>query len=124
MKLHFLALMLMTSAAFAANDAPFWTAICRGGTDANYSQTIGGTGVFNTGNPDGTYVTWPLKQSFYDGNIVCGAADAKLPPGVPPPTQVCADNAKQIVFLKVSDPKKPKAPLQVRNYCDAMVRIH
>jgi len=117
----YLAALVAISAAAPAADsaAPFWTAICRGETDANYEQTVGGTGVFNTGNGDGTYATWTLHQTFYNGTVVCGAAK-----GAENLTQVCADNERQVIFLKTRDPKRPKAPMVSRDYCRALVKIH
>jgi hypothetical protein len=117
---YFAALAVFAAAAPAAdNAAPFWTAICRGETDANYEQTVGGTGVFNTGNGDGSYATWTLHQTFYDGNTVCGAVK-----GSENLTQVCADNNRQVIILKTRDPKRPKAPMVAHDYCRALVKIH
>lgn len=113
-----LAVVLAAGAAWA--DAPFWTAICRGDKDADYRQTIGGAGVFNIGNGDGTYVTWPVKQTAYQPDkIVCAAVA-----GSAQVAQVCADNARQVLVLKMHDPKHPKAPLQAVDYCSALVKIH
>lgn len=107
------------SAAGATSAAPFWSAICRGDKDANYTQTVGADGVFNQGMGDGTYQSWPLKQTFYNGKIVCGAVAS--PDRL---AQVCADNERQILFFKMRDPKKPKGLLQDAFYCKALVKIH
>jgi hypothetical protein len=107
------------SAMAANNETPFWTAICRGDKDANFSMTLGAGGGFSTGNGDGTYVTWPLKQSSYDGNVLCGAVA-----GSASVAQVCADNPRQMIFMRTRDPKKPNAPLKTVDYCDALVKIH
>jgi len=122
MNIRFWTLALIASALCAAAapaQAPFWTAICRGEKDANYTQTVGGDGVFNQGLGDGTYQTLPVKQTTYDGNVVCGAAA-----GASQVAQVCADNAKQVIVVKIHDAKHPKAPLQAMVYCKALVKIH
>lgn len=115
-----LGLAIAAASAPSSADAPFWTAICRGEADANYTQTAGGGGVFNVGDNSGNYVTWPVKQTFYKPDeIVCGAV-----PGSAAFAQVCADNVRQVIVLKQRDPKHPKAPLKAWDYCRALVKIH
>lgn len=109
----------LSSATAADSAAPFWTAICRGDKDANYTQTVGADGVFNQGQGDGTYQTLPVRQSFYTGKIVCGAAQ-----GAAQFAQVCADNERQIIYFRLRDSKKPKAPLRDVFYCKALVKVH
>jgi hypothetical protein len=120
MKTVFPILVAMAVSAAASAAAPFWTAICRGETDANYTQTIGADGVFNTANSDGTYVSWPIRQTVYrPGEIVCGAVS-----GSEKVAQVCADNLRQVIILKLRDSNNPKAPLKPVDYCRALVKIH
>lgn len=109
----------LSSATAADSAAPFWTAICRGDKDASYTQTVGGDGVFNQAIGDGTYQSWPLKQTFYNGKIVCGAVAS--PDRL---AQVCADNENQTIFYKMRDPKKPQSPLKDAFFCKALVKIH
>jgi hypothetical protein len=122
MKLRFLlaAVPALLPAAAADDGAPVWVAICTGDKDANYRQTEGGSGVFSQGVGDGSYVSYPLTQTVrIPDKIVCGATK-----GAAQFAQVCADNDRQVIFLKVRDPKNPKAPLRSIDYCNAVVRIH
>ena len=117
-----LATLLLAADPAAADDsaAQVWVAICKDSHDANYRQTEGGSGVFSQGVGDGSYVSYPLNQTLLmPDKLICGAA--KDAAGF---AQVCADNVRQVIFLKLNDPKNPRAPLRSVDYCSAMVRIH
>lgn len=101
-------------------DPQVWIAICRGQINANYRQFEGGQGVFNQGIGGDQYQSLAMHQtSLKPGHVICSAAK-----GSEHFAQVCADNDRQIIFLKQGDPKHPKAPMKERYYCDAAVKIH
>jgi|GEM_PF-4698374 hypothetical protein len=116
-----LASILSAVAASAADGAaPYWVAICRGDKDANYTQTVGGDGAFSQGLGDGSYQTVPLKMGDYQPDrLVCGAVG-----GTAELAQVCADNDRQVIFLKLRDKKNPTATPKPVDYCNAAVKIH
>jgi hypothetical protein len=118
---------LIATAAFAAvmfpaKAADVWSATCTNVGSVQYMQTIGGEGFLHLGNPDGSFTSIKLKQSYFDGKVVCGATTAK--PGPKEIGGICADNDAQkirlIYGLQITSHIKPGA---VASYCDAQVTI-
>lgn len=106
--------------AKAASAAPFWTAICYGDKDYNFTMTVGDKGVFNQGIGGGSYQSYGVHQTFYTpGKKLCGAVK-----GSENFAQVCADTDKQWIVVKYRDPQHPKAPLKEGVLCKALVKIH
>jgi len=99
-----------------------WIAACQGGKDAQYTQTVDGQGSFNIANGDGTYATVPVKQTFYNGAIVCGATGAK---GESQIAEVCADtNRNVIAVMSTAQISKGVLPENATIYCEASVSVH
>ena len=112
--------VLMPSAA----NAQAWVAQCRGDKDLQYNQTIGGAGALDLPVGDGTYQTLPLRQTFYDGKMVCGATDPKAA-AANSIAQVCADKAHQNIHLKYRELNATGAPSEKDVvYCDALINAY
>ena len=119
------AILLCAAAIVTATPAlaqQAWIAACQGGKDAQYTQTIDGTGYFNVANGNGTYTTIPVKQAFYDGDVVCGLTGADQPPQI---GEVCADRKRNAIAMmtkaEMRDGDNPEiAPI----YCSARVSVH
>ncbi len=121
------ALAMFSSATLAVEPKPAeqnWIGICFG-EDAQYTQTIGGTGYFHVGNGDRTYDTQKLVQSFYDGNMVCAVPDPKAPRAASNIAEICANRAtKTISVLYQSDTQtKMVIPKNALPYCKARIEI-
>lgn len=112
--------LLSAGSASAMSAAPFWTAICYGDKDYNFTMTVGDKGVFNQGLGNGSYQSYPVHQTFYTPtHKLCGAVK-----GSEQFAQICADNDKQIITIKYHDPKHPKGKLIEGVLCKALVKIH
>ena len=121
--------MLVLAAALAvlmpsAANAQTWLAQCRGDKELQYNQKIGGDGTLSVPVGDGTYQSLPLKQTFYDGKMVCGATDPKAA-AANSIAQVCADKAHQNIRLKYreANAKGARGEKDVV-YCDALINAY
>jgi hypothetical protein len=101
-----------------------WIAVCFG-EDAQYMQTIGGTGYFHVGNGDRTYDTQKLVQSSFDGNVVCAVPDPKAPRAMSDIALICADrNAKTVSVMYRRDTQtKMVRPSNADPYCRARIDV-
>jgi opacity protein-like surface antigen len=125
-KMTMRALFLSAAVALAAPAAyaTDWIAICYG-QDAQYTQTIGGAGYIHVGNGDGTYNTQKLKQTYYDGKIICGSADPNAPRSADNIAEVCANKTKNTISVMYgSDVAKGLKPENATPYCNARVSVH
>ena len=98
-----------------------WSATCTDVGSVQYMQTIGGDGFLHLGNPDGSFSTIKLKQSYFDGKVVCGNTASK-----PEPKQIagiCADNEAQKIRLIYGVQINHVKPNAVASYCNAQVSI-
>jgi hypothetical protein len=99
-----------------------WIVACQGGSDSQYTQTIGGEGHFSVANGNGTYTSIPLKQTFYNGSIVCGVSGAQSASQI---AEVCADTDRNaIAVLSPTQVAKGVAPENATIYCSASVSVH
>ncbi len=122
MRLLILALTLAGLGASA--QAADWIAVCYG-QDAQYTQTINGSGFFHVANGNGTYDTQKLVQIHYDGNQVCAVADPKAPKAMSEVAEVCADKTKKTISVMTiaDDVGKKITPQNAHVYCNARVDI-
>ncbi|HUO99223.1 MAG TPA: hypothetical protein VMU01_11170 [Rhizomicrobium sp.] len=105
--------------AFAARQT--WIAACQGGQDTQYTQTLGGDGHLNIANGDGTYTTFPVKQAFNNGAIVCGTTGAT---GKSQIAEVCADtNRDALAVMSPGQMARHLRPQDATIYCSASVSI-
>ena len=112
--------LLAPSMASAAT----WVAICSDGKNIQYNQTVGGNGFLYMKTSVGTYQTARLSQTFYNGTAICGAVVGNTAAGAPPITQVCANQARKIIYLKYQNPTVAGAPVQdAGTFCAANVSI-
>jgi len=108
----------------AAAQAEDWIAVCYG-QDAQYTQTVGGTGYFHIPNANGTYDTQKLVQSFYDGNTLCGTADSRAPRALSEVAEVCADKVKKTIsVMKLNETGKHVTPQNAHVLCTARVGVY
>jgi len=117
-----LVVVAMIATAEAASAQQVWISACQDGKDAQYTQTIDGKGSFNLPNGDGTFTVIPVKQSFYNGAIVCGSTGVQNASQI---GQVCADtNRNVIAVMSSTDIAKHLAPQDAAIYCSASVSVH
>jgi hypothetical protein len=116
-----LSIAVVAAAALApAAQAGLWTASCTDRDGVQYVQTIGGDGYLHYGRGDGTFTTVKLKQSFYDGKVVCGSVPAKPAPGEI--AAICADEEKQTIRVETGAYlAKGVEPEAAPVYCPAVV---
>jgi hypothetical protein len=119
---------LILIAAFAVlmpgpANAAAWVAVCFG-RDVQYTQDIGGVGYFHVGIGDGTYETQRLIQTYYDGNIVCAAADPKAQQISVQIGQICADKTRKVVTADFRSQAHTGPSKDAQIYCDARVTVH
>jgi opacity protein-like surface antigen len=116
------ALIVFTSGACAAEQN--WIVICLG-EDAQYTQTIGGSGYFHVGIGNHTYDTQKLTQSFYDGNTVCAIPDPKAPRANSDIAEICASRTSNMIsVLYRSDTQTKMAiPKNAQPYCKARIDV-
>ncbi len=116
------AAILAVFLAPAAN-AAVWSAACYGQNNVQYLQTIGGEGYLHYGKGDGTYTSVKLKQSYFDGKVVCGSTTAKAKDNEV--GAVCADNQGQSIRLVYgSQLAKGVRPEKAPVYCQASVSVN
>jgi len=114
---------LLALAAFVAltsgAEAALWTAACNDEKQLQYQQIIGQEGYLHQGS-NGSYETIKLKQSYFDGKIVCGSVAAKAGPNEV--AAICADNAGQLIrVLTGAQLAKGMRPEKAPVYCRATV---
>lgn len=116
-----LALPLCLALTAPAEAGAVWSASCTG-MDVQYLQTIGGDGFLHLGNPDGSYTTIKLKQSYFNGKVVCGTSGKAGPNQI---AAVCADNQAQVIRLVYgSQVAKGIKPENTATYCEAQVTVN
>ena len=112
----------LATATQAAGAQQTWISACQDGNDVQYIQTIDGVGSFNLPNGDGTFTTIAVKQSFYDGAIVCGATGSRNASQI---AQVCADTDRNVIsVLSPVQAARRLPPQNATIYCNASVNIH
>ncbi len=118
----FLFAMVLAVAAAPAAEAGLWTAACTGQQQIQYVQTVGGDGYLHFAQGDGSYTSIKLKQSYYDGKMVCGTTGGKAAPNEV--SAVCADNESQTIRIVYgSQTAKGVRPEKAPVYCQAVVNI-
>lgn len=102
-----------------------WVAVCFG-EDAQYTQTIGGTGFFHLGTGQRTYQTQKLRQSYFDGSKVCATPDPRAPQADSQLAEVCADmTAKSISVMSLTTAETKKVtPQNATYFCKASITAY
>ena len=112
----------MVVTAQGASAQQVWISACQDGKSAQYTQTIDGAGHFNLPDGDGGFTTIPLKQTFYNGAIVCGSTGVQNASQI---GEVCSDTDRNVIA--VMSPAQIARHLQPQDatiYCNASVNIH
>jgi hypothetical protein len=102
-----------------------WIAICVD-QDAQYTQTIGGTGFFHLGTGQRTYQTQKLVQSHFDGSLVCAVPDPKAPRADSQVAEICADMSRKsisVMSLTTAEIKKV-TPQNATVFCTASITAY
>ncbi len=118
---------MLSSAAPAANKTSAgqtWIGVCYG-EDTQYTQTVGGAGYFHVGIGNHRYDTQKLKQSYYDGTVVCAVPDPKAPRAESNVAEVCADRTKKTisVLYRNGTQTKTAVPHNAQLYCKARINV-
>lgn len=106
--------------------ADVWSAACFAPEQLQYQQTINGPGYVHAGTGSSgdqtAFDTVQLKQSYFDGKMVCGRVAVKTRPkelGA-----VCADNQNQNIRIENgAQVAKGVRPEQAPVYCQATVTV-
>ncbi len=118
-----LCVMLVMAASVPAAQAGVWTAACSGQNEIQYQQTVNGDGYLHLGQGDGTFTTLKLKQTYYDGKMICGGTGGKAQANQI--GAICADNANQTIRVEYgSQLAKGVRPEKAPVYCEAQVSIN
>ena len=124
MRLLFTAALLALAAPQMASAAT-WIASCNDGQKVQYNQIVGSHGDLYFRTASGTYQVANTAQDSISADVICGNVTDNVPPGGPPITQVCADKAKQVIFLKYKNPTSPGSPVvNAGIFCKANVSVH
>jgi hypothetical protein len=119
----FIGAMILTAASVPAAEATVWTAACSGQNEIQYQQVLNGDGYLHLGQSDGTFTTVKLKQTYYDGKMVCGGTGSKAQANQI--GAICADNANQTIRVEYgSQLAKGVRPEKAPVYCQAQVSIN
>jgi hypothetical protein len=125
--MHGLTLTIMVMMAGSASAAPaVWSAACFSPERLQYQQTINGPGYVHAGTSTSggqtAFDTVRLKQSYFDGNMVCGRIVVKT--GPKELGAVCADNKNQNIRIETgAQVAQGISPEQAPVYCKASVTI-
>ncbi len=120
MRLLFSAALLALAAPQMANAAT-WIASCNDGQKVQYNQIVGNHGDLYFRTASGTYQISNTAQDSITADVICGHTTD----GGTEVTQVCADKAKQTIFIKYKNPTVPGSSwVDVGVYCKASVSVH
>ncbi len=119
----FISVMILVAVSAPAAQAAVWTAECSGQKEIQYQQVLNGNGYLHLGQGDGSFTTVKLKQTYYDGKMVCGGTGSKA--SANQIGAVCADNTDQTIRVEYgSQLAKGVRPEKAPVYCQAQVSIN
>ena len=122
--MRYLLLAAGLAAMTAAAQGETWIAVCLD-QDVQFIQTIDEPGFFHVANPNGTYDTQKLVQTFHNDDMVCAVADPKAPQALSEVAEVCMSKSKKTIsaILK-SETGVALTPQNAKAFCKARISVY